>query len=192
MVRPRGFDEDEVGEGLLAAFWRHGYARTSIPNLTEATGLLPGSLYAAFGSKEDMFRVAVDRYVSEIRAALTSELTGLAALEHVLGTVVRLTVKDRERRGCLVLNAIPESTTLSDETRQALQAGLDEMHQLLRRHLREVATTAHATADIAQLEALCFGAAVSIRVLGRAGQSRKLLQSIADGATAAARRALPT
>ncbi len=191
MVRPRGFDEEEVGDGLLAAFWQHGYARTSIPNLTAATGLLPGSLYAAFGSKEDMFRVALARYVAEMRAALTTELTGLAALEHVLDSVVRLTVKDRERRGCLVLNAIPESTTLSDETRQLLQAGLDEMRQLLRRHLREAATAAHAAVEVTQLEALCFGAAVSIRVLGRAGQSRKLLQSIADGATAAARRALP-
>jgi len=190
MARPRGFDDHEVGQGLLAAFWQHGYARTSIPNLTAATGLLPGSLYAAFGSKEDMFRVAVERYVAEIRAALTSELTGLAALEHVLDTVVRLTVKDRERRGCLVLNAIPESTTLSEETRAVLQAGLDEMHQLLRRHLRKAAPPAHAAADITQLEALCFGAVVSIRVLGRARQSRKLLQSIADGATAAARRAL--
>jgi hypothetical protein len=38
MARPRGFDEDEVAEGLLAAFWHHGYARTSIPSLTETTG----------------------------------------------------------------------------------------------------------------------------------------------------------
>lgn len=190
MVRPRGFDDDEVAEGLLAAFWRHGYARTSIPNLTAATGLLPGSLYAAFGSKEDMFRVAVERYVTKIRAAVTSQRTGVAGLQYVLDTVVRLTVKDRERRGCLVLNAIPESTTLSAETRRALQAGLDEMHQLLRRHLREAAAAAPVAGAVEQLEALCFGAVVSIRVLGRAGQSRKLLQSIADGATAAARRAL--
>src|SRR6186713_1095320 len=110
MVRPRGFDGDEAADGLLAAFWHHGYARTSIPSLTEATGLLPGSLYAAFGSKEDMFRVAVERYVAEIRAAVTSDRRGLAGLEFVLDTVVRLTVKDRERRGCLVLNAIPESS----------------------------------------------------------------------------------
>ena len=43
MVRPRGFDVDEVSEGLLNAFWLRGFARTSIPDLTAATGLLPGS-----------------------------------------------------------------------------------------------------------------------------------------------------
>ena len=195
MARPRGFDDHEVTEGLLDAFWRHGYARTSIPSLTEATGLLPGSLYAAFGSKEDMFRVAVGRYVSEIRAAVTSTRAGLAGLRHVLDTVVRLTVRDRERRGCLVLNAIPESTTLGDETRRALQQALDEMRALLRAHLREAATDSGVAPDatpVNELEALCFGAVVSIRVLGRAGQPRKLLQSIADGAHDAARRALTT
>ena len=190
MARPRGFDDGEVAQGILDAFWQHGYARTSIPNLTEATGLLPGSLYAAFGSKEDMFRVAVDRYVAEIRAALTSARRGVAGIQHVLDTVVRITTKDPDRRGCLVLNAIPESTTLSAETRDALQAALDEMRQLLRPHLREAETDAGVTLDVERLEALCFAAAVAIRVLGRAGQSRKLLQTIADGATAAVREAL--
>jgi len=185
MVRPRGFDEDDVAEGLLAAFWHHGYARTSIPNLTEATGLLPGSLYAAFGSKEDMFRIAVDRYVAQIRAALTSERRGVTGIQHVLDTVVRITARDPARRGCLVLNAIPESTTLAAETRAALQAALDEMRRLLRTHLREAAEDAGAALDVEQLEALCFAAAVAIRVLGRAGQPRRLLQTIADGATAA-------
>lgn len=189
MARPREFDDAEVASGILDAFWRHGYARTSIPNLTESTGLLPGSLYAAFGSKEDMFRVAVERYVAEIRAAVTSDRQGLDGLQHVLDTVVRITVKDRERRGCLVLNAIPESTTFSDATRRALQDGLDEMHRLLGSHLRQAASGAAITVDVAQLQALCFGAVVSIRVLGRAGQPKKLLQEIADGATAAARRA---
>ena len=139
MARPRGFDDATADDGLLAAFWTHGYARTSIPTLTEATGLLPGSLYAAFGSKEAMFRRAIDRYVATIRRELTSDARGAEGVRHVLDTVVRLTAKDPDRRGCLVLNAIPEATGLSDDTRRALQAGLDEMRRLLRRHLREAA-----------------------------------------------------
>jgi TetR/AcrR family transcriptional repressor of nem operon len=190
MVRPRSFDGDDAADGLLAAFWLHGYARTSIPTLTEATGLLPGSLYAAFGSKEDMFRLAVERYVAEIRRALATKKRGLAAIRYVLDTVVLLTAKDGDRRGCLVLNAIPESTTLGTETRCALQDGLDEMRRLLRRHLQEAAHDSGVALDVERLEALCFAAAVSTRVLGRAGQSRRLLQAIADGATAAVADAL--
>ena len=71
----------------------------------------------------------------------------------MLDSVVRLTAKDPERRGCLVLNAIPESTTLAAETRRALQRGLDEMRRLLRGHLREAETDAGVRLDVARLEA---------------------------------------
>ena len=117
-----------------------------------------------------MFRLAVERYVAEIRRELTSERRGLAAIQYVLDSVVRLTAKDPERRGCLVLNAIPESTTLAAETRRALQHGLDEMRRLLRGHLREAEADTGVRLDVARLEALCFAAAVAIRVLGAPGR----------------------
>ena len=66
MARPREFELQQVAEGLLNTFWLRGYAGTSIADLTAATSLLPGSLYAAFGSKEAMFLVAVDRYASQM------------------------------------------------------------------------------------------------------------------------------
>src|SRR6185369_223939 len=182
MARPRSFDHATVTDRLLDTFWRHGYARTAIPSLTAATGLLPGSLYAAFGSKEAMFRVAIERYIATIRAALATDATGVAGLRAILDAVVRITVDDPERRGCLLLNAIPESAALAAETRAAMEAGLREMRRLLRARLREAAVETGATFDAERLAALCFAAAVAIRVLGRAGQERRLLQQIADGA----------
>jgi hypothetical protein len=56
--------------------------------------------------------------------------------------------------------------------------------------LREAEKDAGVRLDVERLEALCFAAAVATRVLGRAGQPRRLLQAIADGATAAVRTAL--
>jgi TetR/AcrR family transcriptional repressor of nem operon len=188
MVRPRQFDPAEVEEALLGVFWSRGYARTSIEELCDATGLLRGSLYAAYGSKEDMFRAATTRYVADLGAALATEKTGLDAVQHVLDTVVRLTVRDRDRRGCLILNAIPESHALSGETRAQLEAGLAAMQALLRARLREAQTQAGTKLDLDPLVALLFAATVAIRVLGRAGQDRRLLANIAKGANEAARR----
>jgi AcrR family transcriptional regulator len=190
MVRPREFELEEVGEGLLNAFWLRGFARTSIPDLTAATGLLPGSLYAAFGSKEDMFRIAVERYVSQLRAAISNRVRGLAGVQDVLDTVVRLTASDPERRGCLILNTIPESSSLSAPTRHQLQRGLQAMRRFVRDRLREAQDDAGTSVDLDPLAALVFAAAVAIRVLGRAGLDRRLLQDIADGATAAVRQSL--
>src|SRR5262245_9050848 len=115
MVRPRQFDPAQVDEALLDVFWSRGWAGASIEELTQATGLLRGSLYAAYGSKEDMFRAAIRRYAADLAAAIATEKTGLDGAAHVLDTVVRLTVRDPERRGCAILNAIPEAQGLSPE-----------------------------------------------------------------------------
>jgi len=195
MARPREFEPEAVAEGLLDAFWLHGFTRTSIAHLTEATGLLPGSLYAAFGSKDKMFRIAADRYIKELRAALAGGGPGVEGIEHVLDTVVRLTAKDPQRRGCLLINTIPESSSLSPETRSRVQRGFQEMRGFVRERLREAQDTAKTdekktAEDLDQLASLVFAALVAIRVLGRAGQERRLLQDIADGAMAAVRRSL--
>ena len=68
VARPREFDSVEVEQELLAVFWSRGYACTSIENLIEATGLLRGSLYAAYGDKDNMFRTAASLYIAELAA----------------------------------------------------------------------------------------------------------------------------
>ena len=191
MVRPRQFDPADVDEALLDVFWSRGYARTSIEELTAATGLLRGSLYAAYGSKEGMFRAAARRYAADLAAAIATDRRGLDGARHVLETIVRLTVADRQRRGCPILNAIPESHGLSAETQEELQGGLASMRALLRKFLREAqADAGRADVDLEPLAAMLFAASVAIRVLGRAGQDRRLLQNIARGAIDAARRSL--
>jgi AcrR family transcriptional regulator len=188
MARPRRFESADVEEAILAVFWSRGYARTSLEDLTAATGLLRGSLYAAYGSKEEMFRVAARRYVAQLAAALASDRKGLDGARHILATVARLTVRDRERRGCLVLNAIPEAHGLSADTREELQAALRSMQALFRARLREAQAGAGTDLDLEPLVAMLFAAAVSIRVLGRAGRDRRLLDNITKGTIEAARR----
>jgi len=191
MVRPRQFDPAQVDEALLDVFWTRGYAGASIEELTQATGLLRGSLYAAYGSKEDMFRAAIRRYAADLAAAIATEKTGLDGAQHVLDTVVRLTVRDPGRRGCAILNAIPEAHALSDEMREELQDALRSMQALLRKRVREALAEARRTdLDVEPLVAMLFAASVAIRVLGRAGQDRKFLHDIARGAVDAARRSI--
>lgn len=60
--RPRSFDRDAVLQQAMRMFWERGYESTSLADLTSATGLKPPSLYAAFGSKEGLFREAVELY----------------------------------------------------------------------------------------------------------------------------------
>ena len=70
--RPREFDEDKVLAAAANAFWQRGYHATSIDDLCEATGLLRGSLYGAYGDKRGIFLAALNRYC-EARIARLSE-----------------------------------------------------------------------------------------------------------------------
>jgi len=61
MARPREFVESLAIDAAASVFRRNGYAATSIGQLVEATGVHPGSLYAAFGSKRGLFLHVLDR-----------------------------------------------------------------------------------------------------------------------------------
>ena len=60
--RPRAFYMDKALDAALDLFWRKGYEGATIGDLTEAMGINPPSLYAAFGGKEALFLRALDRY----------------------------------------------------------------------------------------------------------------------------------
>ncbi|WP_028937905.1 TetR/AcrR family transcriptional regulator [Pseudonocardia spinosispora] len=60
--RPRGFDTTAVLDAAIEVFWRYGYEGASLHELTAAMGINKASLYATFGSKQELFQRAVARY----------------------------------------------------------------------------------------------------------------------------------
>jgi AcrR family transcriptional regulator len=62
--RPLSFDRDAALHAAMLLFWRHGYESTSLADLTQAMGITPPSLYAAYGDKKRLFLAAVDLYAN--------------------------------------------------------------------------------------------------------------------------------
>ena len=106
MGRPRAFDMDQALDQALHVFWEKGYEGTSIADLTEAMGINPPSLYAAFGNKETLFKKALDRYEAWRDEILEEAFAAPTAREAVtrllLGTAERLSDKCKPR-GCLMV-----------------------------------------------------------------------------------------
>lgn len=73
MVRPREFDETEVLDRALDAFWAKGFEGTSIHDLTEATGLARASLYGAFGDKQQLYERVVAHYIERAERSACPE-----------------------------------------------------------------------------------------------------------------------
>ena len=123
--RPREFDVDEALDQAMAVFWRRGYEGTTLDELTAAMGINRPSLYAAFGDKEQLFRRALDRYVSGpagyVREALARPKARDAA-EAVLAGAVALLTDVRNPGGCFVVQGALACGTAAESIRQELAA----------------------------------------------------------------------
>ncbi len=101
----------EAGLEIAARlFWQHGYEGTSIADLTQAMGITPPSLYAAFGSKEDLYRQALDHTIEREgksrSEALQGAMSAYDALAFYLRDVVQGITDPGKPRGCIVSTAV--------------------------------------------------------------------------------------
>ena len=106
--RPREFDRDLALQQAMLAFWQHGYEGTSMADLVAATGLASARLYAAFGSKEGLFREAVERYEAGDGAFAEHALQSAdvrEAVEKMLLEAVSTYTRRGRPQGCMVVSA---------------------------------------------------------------------------------------
>ncbi|MFB9838862.1 TetR/AcrR family transcriptional regulator [Actinoallomurus acaciae] len=109
MARPRSFDRERALDRAIEQFWRHGYEATSVAALTEAMGINPPSMYAAFGDKRKLFSAAVERYQQTYGApavqALAEEPTARAAIERLLRAAAADYTDPAHPWGCMIISA---------------------------------------------------------------------------------------
>jgi AcrR family transcriptional regulator len=111
--RARKFNTEMALDRAFKVFWRKGFDGTSLSDLTKAMGVNRPSLYSAYGDKETLFRLAMDRYVEihacHVKAAL-EEPTARAVVEKLWNGSIDLAHNPRNPRGCfLVQGALARS-----------------------------------------------------------------------------------
>ena len=129
MARPVQFDKIDVLRQATDTFWQMGYSATSIADLVEATNLKPGSIYAAFNSKEGLFLEAIDFYgqqnVSTVWQFLNHSPNPLDGIKKFLAYLVEETQQDSKQRGCFLVNTIlevaPHNEKVKDKVNQYLK-----------------------------------------------------------------------
>ena len=107
--RPRAFDRAHALNTALDLFWRHGFDGTSIPQLTSAMGISPPSLYAAFGSKEALYREAIQLYQTKYSGFMNSlfdeKISARDAIEHALLAAAKQFSDPSHALGCMISSA---------------------------------------------------------------------------------------
>ncbi|WP_229072294.1 TetR/AcrR family transcriptional regulator [Actinoplanes sp. DH11] len=115
MARTREFDVGEAVTRATHLFWHQGYEATSMRELAERLGVGQGSLYAAFGSKDGLYRAALEHYRDTV-AAVPAHAAGSGGSDGGgdVRAMVRAVLLDRVRvaaeggQGCLLVDAAAE------------------------------------------------------------------------------------
>jgi TetR/AcrR family transcriptional repressor of nem operon len=174
MARTKEFDPDAALQKALELFWERGYEATSMADLVETLGLARASIYATFGSKNDLYLKALDRYleVRDLRLieALSQPGPVLPAVRSLVDAYVEETLGDKRRRGCLVVNAAVEVMGRDPRAARRVEASWDTLETALASAL----TRASAQGELAPekdpraLSRFLLVVLQGMRVLGRA------------------------
>jgi AcrR family transcriptional regulator len=121
--RPRAFDRDNAVTSAMHLFWQHGYEGASLDRLRLAMGgISSASFYAAFGSKELLFRETLQRYLDQhggvVATLRNTSLPARERLERALLGSVDVQTETTHPPGCM----ITLSATIVSEAGAVLQA----------------------------------------------------------------------
>ncbi|MDT0499988.1 MULTISPECIES: helix-turn-helix domain-containing protein [unclassified Halomonas] len=115
----------------MQLFWHKGFHDTSLKDLERALEMHPGSIYATFGSKGQLFQEALERYahlalieLERTLAAHESPLAGLAAYLRQLGGLRDQTVPSR---ACMLVKSLLELGEREKDAREKAEALLTTM-----------------------------------------------------------------
>jgi TetR/AcrR family transcriptional repressor for divergent bdcA len=128
VVRQRrpAFDRERGVEIAEELFHARGYDAVSVADLTQALGIVPPSLYAAYGSKLELFERALRNYATHhslpVDELLAQKGTPTEVLTNLFIAAARQYTDNPRRLGCMVTEAM----RADDEKAAALASNFAE------------------------------------------------------------------
>jgi AcrR family transcriptional regulator len=187
--RPRAYDPDTALQHAMDAFWKAGYAGTSLDEISAATGMNRPSLFAAFGDKRALYLKALAGYWQLAFADMREALAGALPLDEALmraydGALSIYFSGDSPPRGCFVLGTAVTEAIEDSEIRDSLAAGFRTFDLDFEARLRTAREKGELDpdADVAALAILATATMHTIAVRARSGVPRAELRELASKA----------
>ncbi|CAM3941239.1 TetR/AcrR family transcriptional regulator [Bordetella muralis] len=183
MAGVRQFDESEAFDKALALFWRQGYARTTMQELAQETGVQRGSLYHAYGDKEALFlkvfEVYRDRYVGQMREALNhSDLE--TAVRDFFNFAISSMTTGNPSRGCLSTKTAVGTEDMNQSVRAVIEEMLNEIERALHERFTRADAKSRLTTSPRKAARMIVAMTRGLVVLERVYQDEKRLREMAD------------
>ncbi|MCL2899696.1 TetR/AcrR family transcriptional regulator [Brenneria tiliae] len=191
--RPRSFDRDAALERAMEIFWAKGFEAPQLAELMSAMGINPPSFYAAFGSKEALYREALDLYLSTVGAGSMKVLAETpdvrAAIKSMLLASLEVALASPSSGGCMVslglFNCQEQNAPLRDHMRELRRSTERLIRQRLERGIADGELPTQT--DTARLATYFSTIIQGISLQAQDGTARETLLGLVETAMAALR-----
>lgn len=135
MARTPQFNRETALNNAMSLFWRKGYHATSMKDIEQAMDMRPGSIYAAFGSKERLFGEALAVYGESTKASFSAALcegdNELAGFVHLLQNIVEEKIQgNNPSKACMLIKTLLELSNHQTLNNEPVKNYMNELLQL--------------------------------------------------------------
>ncbi|MDR5782850.1 TetR/AcrR family transcriptional regulator [Caballeronia sp. LZ065] len=184
--RPRSFDRETALRRAMEVFWSKGYDTCSMADLVDAMGINSPSLYAAFGSKEDLYREAVELYVAAEGGAALRNLQAHESVRDGLRAMFRTSTElftgTSHPRGCMIFLGAMSVGAEHAQLRAELQKLRRKVASTVAARLAQAVESGEldARTDVPALAALCMTLFAGLSIQAQDGVRKPALFAAID------------
>lgn len=183
MARTREFDPEQALQTAIDVFWEKGYFDATVDEVVRRSGVAKYGIYGTFGTKDELFRKALEQYAADrkhgIQSTLLKEGAALPELKKFYRDAVIMMTQEDHRFGCLLCNTAMEVGSEKEEFQSIVRKFFADLASAIRRCLRRAVSRGQLdkskdTAQIANYLATEFR---TLLMLSRSGESRRAIQA---------------
>ena len=184
MPLEKQYNETEVLDRAMHAFWARGYADTSIGDLIKATGINRGSLYAAYDGKRSLFIAALRHYDKLHRSEFLARIVKTHAPEDAIialfDVAAKATGRGEKPPGCLLINTAIELSPHDAEIAGLIQSSFNEVENFFCRMIESAKRNRTMSPSIPPRETAkaLLGLFLGLRVLARSNADETTRRAI--------------
>ena len=187
--RPRAYQPEIALGKALDLFRKHGFAATSLDDLSAATGMNRPSLYGAFGDKRELYIKSYARHRDDTRAVVSEifrdEMPIRQRLERLYAAALDIYLSgETGPRGCFTVMTASSEAATDPEIRTMVLEGLSAFVEAFAACFRRAKEKGElpVSADPAALAQLAAATIHTIAIRARLRVPRKELEAIVKGA----------
>lgn len=183
MARTREFDPDKALQVAVDVFWEKGYFDASVDEVVRRSGVAKYGIYGTFGTKDELFKKALERYAQDRRDGLERSLlqdgAALPELKRFFRDAATMMTRDEHRFGCLLCNTGAEIGDTNPEVQAIVRGFFAELAQAIRTCLKCAVQKGQLAADRNTQEVANFLATElrTMLMLSRCGESRRAVNA---------------